>query len=184
MQIIYYPLPNSPFLSPEDVVSSFDIKAGEKVLDFGAGSGFWSIPLARAVGKTGHVFVTDAKKENLSVIKSKAERIGLENLSYYEAPYEFTHMPIQTKLDLILVSNIISEIGIDDDIFTGAKKLAKEGTRLVIVDWKKSAPIGPKKESRIDEEDIILKAKKVGFEFKKLLSAGEHHTGLYFVYEK
>jgi ubiquinone/menaquinone biosynthesis C-methylase UbiE len=184
MQIIYYPFPEAPFLSPEEVVKSFELKEGEKVLDFGAGSGFWSLPLAKAVGRTGHVFVTDAKNENLAVIKSKSEKVGLDNLSFYKAPYEFDQTPIQTKVDLILLSNIISEINEDNHIFKEVKKLAKDGTRLVIVDWKKDSPIGPKKERRIDEEDVIIKARKVGFDFKKLLSAGAHHTGLLFVYKR
>lgn len=183
MQIIYYPFPKDPFLSPEEVVGSFDLKGGEKVLDFGAGSGFWSIPLAKAVGRTGHVFVTDAKNENLSVIKQKSEKIGLDNLSFYKASYEFDKSPVQTKVDLILFSNIISEIEAKHDIFKEAKKLAKDGTRLVIVDWKKESVVGPKKERRINEEDIIIKARKSGFDFKKLLSAGAYHTGLYFVYK-
>lgn len=184
MQIIYYPLPDSPFLSPEEVVNSFDLKNGEKALDFGAGSGYWAIPLARAVGREGHVFVTDTKKENLSVIKAKAEKAGLDNISYYEFVINESLSPVQTKVDLILVSNVISDSVDFEEILKEVKKLAKIGTKLIIIEWKKDAVIGPKKENRIDPESVILKAAKSGFQFKKLLSAGAHHTGFFFVYEK
>jgi len=184
MKVVYYPFPKEPFLSPEEVVSGLDINPGERVLDFGAGSGFWAIPIAKKVGRDGHVFVADAKEENISVIKSKAERFGLDNLSYYLAPYEFSEMPIQTKVDTILCSNILSEITTGDMMYSQVKKLAKEGTKLIIIDWKRESELGPRAERRINEEDVIIKARKVGFEFKKLLSAGAHHTGLYFVYEK
>ncbi|MDD3481108.1 MAG: class I SAM-dependent methyltransferase [Patescibacteria group bacterium] len=184
MKMVYFPFPAEPFLDPSEVVKSFGLKEGEKVLDCGAGSGFWSIPMARAVGRTGHVFVTDAKKENLSVIKRKAGKEGLENLSYYVAPYELTEMPIQTKVDVILCSNVLSIIGTDENIFKAAKKLAKKNSRFIIIEWKKDSEIGPKKEDKINEEEIITAAEKQGFEFKKLLSAGAHHTGLYFVYNK
>ncbi len=183
MKAVYYPFPKKPFLSPEDVVAGLDVGPGEKVLDFGAGSGFWSIPIAEKVGKEGHVFVADAREENLAVIKAKAERLGLENLSFYLTPYEFSEAPIQTKVDTILFANVLSDIGSDDDIYKQAKKLAKEGTKMIIIDWR-DGPGSLSGKKAVSEEDIIMKARKAGFEFKKLLSAGEHHTGLYFVYQK
>lgn len=183
MKAVYYPFPKKPFLSPEDVVAELDVGLGEKVLDFGAGSGFWSIPIAEKVGKEGHVFVADAKKENLAVIKAKAERLGLDNLSFYLAPYEFSEAPVQTKVDTILFANVLSGIKSDENIYRQAKKLAKEGTKMVIIDWRDS-PGGLSRQKAVSEEDIIMKAREAGFEFKKLLSAGEHHTGLYFVYQK
>lgn len=184
MEMVYYPYPKAPFLTPDQVVGELGLKPGEKVLDFGAGSGFWAIPMASIVGSNGHVFVTDAKAENLSVIKSKANRAGLDNLSYYEAPYNAKQMPIQTKVDLILCSNVLSLVGSAEDFLKQAKKLSHEGTRLVIIEWNEKSKIGPKQEDRVNVEDIILRANKLGFEFKKLLSAGAHHTGMYFVYSK
>lgn len=182
--MLYYPYPKAPFLRPGEVIADLDLGQGETVLDFGAGAGFWSVPLAEAVGGAGHVFVTDPKPENLSVIKTKAERQGLDNLSYFHASYNSKLMPIQTKVDLILCANILSAIVEHDQLLGNFKKLAKDGTRLVIIDWNEKSVAGPKKERRIDNEEIILKLSKLGFEFKKLLSAGAHHTGLFFVYEK
>ncbi|MDD3679160.1 MAG: methyltransferase domain-containing protein [Patescibacteria group bacterium] len=184
MKLVYYPFPKAPFLSPEDVIESLDFLPGDKVLDFGAGTGFWAIPIAKKVGRNGHVFVTEQSSENLAMIKNKAERVGLDNISYFIAPYDASQMPIQTKIDVMIVANIISEIEDDRMIFERAKKLAKEGTRLIIIDWKSESKIGPRKEKRINEEDIILKAARTSFEFKKLLSAGEQHTGMYFVFNK
>lgn len=184
MELIYYPFPKAPFLSPEQVIAELELKLGDKVLDFGAGAGYWAIPMAKLVGTAGHVYVTDAKAANLSVIKTKAQRASLDNLSYFVAPYDGSQMPIQTKLDLILCANIFSLIESSDSILKLLGKLSKGGTRLIVVDWNDKSLIGPQKGERIDTEEVILKAAKVGFEFKKLLSAGAHHTGLYFVYNK
>jgi ubiquinone/menaquinone biosynthesis C-methylase UbiE/rubredoxin len=182
MEMVYYPYPKAPFLTPDQVVGELDLKSGEKVLDFGAGAGYWAIPMAQAVGTAGHVYVTDAKAENLSIIKTKAQNMNLDNLSYFVAPYHGKEMPIQTKVDLILCSNIFSMIKDPADVLKQAKKLSKDGTRLVVIDWNDKTPIGPQKEDRMNTENIIAMAGKLGFEFKKLLSAGDHHTGLYFIY--
>lgn len=184
MELIYYPYPKAPFLSPEQVVSELDIKPGDKVLDFGAGAGYWAIPMAKLVGTSGHVYVTDAKAANLSVIKTKAQRDGLDNLTYFVAPYNGNQMPIQTKLDLILCANIFSLVEDAEGMLKSLGKLSRGGTRLVVVDWNDKSPIGLQKGEIVNTEEIILKAAKAGFEFKKLLSAGAHHTGLYFVYQK
>lgn len=184
MEMIYYTYPKAPFLTPDDVVGELGLKPGEKVLDFGAGAGFWAIPMAKLVGSAGHVYVTDAKAENLSVIKAKSKRMNLDNLSYFVAPYHGKHMPIQTKVDLILCSNVISLVDTAEDIIAQAKKLSQNGTRLVVIDWNQKSKVGPKKEDRVDVEEVITIAAKAGFEFKKLLSAGDHHTGMYFVYSK
>lgn len=184
MEMVYYPYPKAPFLMPEQVVSELDLAVGDKVLDFGAGAGYWAIPMAQVIGASGHVYVTDAKTENLSVIKSKAQRLGLDNLSYFHASYNSPLMPIQTKVDLILCSNILSLVDEPDKLLSNLKKLAKGGTKLVIVDWNEKTPIGPDAKERVDVETLILKMNKLGFDFKKLLSAGAHHTGLFFVYQK
>jgi hypothetical protein len=93
-------------------------------------------------------------------------------------------MPIQTKVDLILCSNVISLADSAEEVIGQAKKLAKGDTRLVIIDWNQKSPAGPKKENRLNMEEVITVAGKAGFEFKKLLSAGAHHTEMYFVYKR
>jgi ubiquinone/menaquinone biosynthesis C-methylase UbiE len=184
MEMVYYPYPKAPFLVPEQVVEELELQPGDKVLDFGAGAGYWALPIAQSVGGSGHVYVTDAKPENLAVIKVKAQKLGLDNLTYFHASYNCSLMPIQTKVDMIVCSNILSLVKDRDKLMSNFKKLAKSGSRLVIIDWNDKSSLGPEKANRIDPEEIILTATKMGFEFKKLLSAGAHHTGLLFVYEK
>jgi ubiquinone/menaquinone biosynthesis C-methylase UbiE len=184
MEMIYYPYPKAPFLDPSDVVSELDLAPGNKVLDFGAGSGYWALPIAQAVGGTGHVYVTDAKPESLSVIKSKARKLGLENLTYFHVSYNTSVMPIQTKVDLILCSNILSAVKDPAKLLKMLKKMAKSGTKLVIVDWRSGTSLGPAQEDKIKTEDLVHGLSKLGFEFKKLLSAGAHHTGFMFVFNE
>lgn len=182
--MVYYPYPKAPFLSPEQVVSELDLKPGERVIDFGAGPGYWSIPMAKLVGTGGHIYVTDPKETNLSVIKSKAERLGLDNISYFKAPYDCKVLPVQTKVDLILCSNILSLVSSPIEVLKSIRRLAQGGTRLVIIDWNDKTPVGPDANERVNTHELIGNLDKLGFEFKKLLSAGAHHTGLYFEYKK
>lgn len=170
------------FLSPSNVVESLDIKVGDVVIDFGSGSGFWSIPIAQKVGKSGRVYVTDPKIENLTVIKRRADQLGLRNLEYIQAPYDSTSIPLKVKADVILISNILSMIKNDDKLIESTAKNSHTETKLVVIDWDKNTEIGPKKEDRTEAGEVMVWAKKAGFVFKHLLDAGVHHFGLYFEY--
>lgn len=170
------------FLDPEKVINSLDVQVNDKVLDFAAGAGYWAIPLARKVGRAGHVFVTDPKEGNLEIIRTKAEQNHLENISLIKAPYNSTTIPVQTKVDLILFSNFFSMTNTENSLIASTKRIVKTGTKMIIIDWKLDAEIGPKKENRILVGELILIAQNAGYQFKKLLDVGTYHIGLYFEY--
>jgi ubiquinone/menaquinone biosynthesis C-methylase UbiE len=56
------------------------IKRGQKVLDFGARVGHYSIPAAFVVGKSGMVYALDKEKRELDELRLKARCLDLENL--------------------------------------------------------------------------------------------------------
>lgn len=170
----------SNFLRPQEVVKDFGLKEGDVVIDFGAGSGFWSIPITQIVGNTGKVYVTDPRVENLSIIKKKAEKLGLRNIQYIQAPYDSPAMPIKVKADLILISNILSIIKNDKKLVTSTARNSHKETKLVIIDWDEGAQIGPEKTQRIKISEIMDWASVAGFNFKRSLDVGAHHFGLYF----
>ena len=53
------------------------VKEGQIVYDIGCGMGYFSLTLARMVGKTGTVICVDLQKEMLSAARRRAERAGL-----------------------------------------------------------------------------------------------------------
>lgn len=53
-------------------------QACDNLLDLGCGTGKQSIPLAKIVGKNGHITAVDISEESLTVLRSAAEREGLE----------------------------------------------------------------------------------------------------------
>jgi len=62
------------------VLEKVGIKAGQTVLDFGCGSGTYTIPAAKVVGNSGEVYALDKDKGVLNDLERRAKSEGLTNI--------------------------------------------------------------------------------------------------------
>jgi len=62
------------------ILQRIGIKRGQTVLDFGCGSGTYTIPVAKIVGKEGKVYALDKDKNELDNLMKKAKLGGLKNI--------------------------------------------------------------------------------------------------------
>ncbi len=69
------------FVDPAMLIQLIGLKTGAKVADFGAGGGFFSVPLGKIVGKRGVVHAVDINPNNLSIIRGKAIHAGSRSTS-------------------------------------------------------------------------------------------------------
>jgi len=67
-----------------EVLQKIGIRRGQTVLDFGCGSGTYTIPAAKIVGEQGKVYAVDKGNEALSELMQKAKLAGLENVEGME----------------------------------------------------------------------------------------------------
>jgi SAM-dependent methyltransferase len=61
----------------ERVMNLVDVKPGMAVADIGAGSGYYTVRLARRLGPTGHVFAEDVVPEYLARLAQRVAKEGL-----------------------------------------------------------------------------------------------------------
>jgi 2-polyprenyl-3-methyl-5-hydroxy-6-metoxy-1,4-benzoquinol methylase len=64
------------FYDPESVLKPY-IHAGMTVLEVGSGMGFFTLPMARLVGESGHVVCVDLQEKMIRAVKKRATRAGL-----------------------------------------------------------------------------------------------------------
>lgn len=65
----------------EEALRKIGIRKGQTVLDFGCGSGNYTIPAARIVGEEGRVYALDKNGRTLDELMQRAESEGLKNIS-------------------------------------------------------------------------------------------------------
>lgn len=66
----------------EDIVKAADVGSGHHTIDIGCGTGFPAIAVAKAVGPEGSVTAIDLSEKMLKVARTKAEKIGLRNITF------------------------------------------------------------------------------------------------------
>ena len=66
--------------APSKAIELLGLKPGSVVADVGAGSGYMSEKLSRAVGPSGRVYAVDIQPEMLALIDARAKKEGLANI--------------------------------------------------------------------------------------------------------
>lgn len=173
----------SQFAHPETNTAQFSIDPGMKVADFGAGSGHYTLALARQVGDRGRVYAIDVVKDLLTRLKREGERAHLHNIDIIWGDIEksggTTLAP--ALVDRVVISNVLFQTEDKVGVAHEALRILKEGGRAFIIDWSDSfGGLGPHFSHVIAELDAKKIFKEAGFIFERSFSAGSHHYGLVF----
>jgi len=144
------------FQQPERVLEALAIRPGERIADVGAGSGYFTVRLARAVGAGGSVLATDIREEMIAHLDARLEREGLENVRTLLATADDPMLPAGA-FDTILLVDVWHYIR--DPAF--ARRLRDglaPGGRLVVVDYRprpwEERPWGPPPEQQTPREEV------------------------------
>jgi ubiquinone/menaquinone biosynthesis C-methylase UbiE len=146
---------------PQRVIAALGIKPGHSVADIGAGTGYFSVRLARAAGAP-TVYAADIEPSMVAYLKGRAAKEGLANLHAVQAGAEGPNLP--APVDTILIVDTFHHIPNRVAYFTALKRSLKPGGTLAIVDFRKDSPSGPPVEFRFTPEQISAELGQAGFE--------------------
>ena len=125
----------SRIMSPETIVKLVNPRPGSTVLDLGAGFGFNTFRLGQAVGPGGKVFATDVDSQAIAFLNERVREEGAKNV----VPVQVSGHGVDSfyrnhEFDLILASDVITEIRSPETFFDELRPFLKEGTgRLWVV---------------------------------------------------
>jgi cyclopropane fatty-acyl-phospholipid synthase-like methyltransferase len=152
----------------EKVLEALSLKPGSFVVDVGAGSGYFSIPVARAIGPEGTLLATDIRQEMLDYIDRRAAIEQLDNIELLLAEPDDPMLP-PGKADLILMVDVYHYIQDGAARIAFGKKLREglaPGGRLVVIDfipkpWEER-PWGPPESQHLSEETLTADLAQAG----------------------
>lgn len=171
------------FIDPQLIINSFKIKEGMRIADFGCGSGYFTIILARMTGPEGRVYALDILENALDHVKAKARANNVENIEFIRTNLEVLGgSSLQNESqDIVLLANILFQSNKHEDIIREAMRVLKPGGRIIVIDWKKgSGGFGPPDKLRLDENFLKSLTEKNYLTLEETLNTGQFHFGLVF----
>lgn len=170
------------FMNPEKVLDNLDVKKGMKIADFGSGAGYFTIPLAKRVGRDGKVYAIDVQRNALESVRGRAKMFSVLNIETIRANLEKERGSTlsDNSLDMVLLANIIFQSKMKLDILKEARRVLKKNGKIVIIEWSDDALVGPSAGYRITKKSLKQLAKDAGLVLEKEFNAGSSHYGLVF----
>lgn len=159
---------------PEAILSSIGLGPGFTFVDIGCGRGFYALPAARIVGRTGKVYGLDTDAESIAALKEQAARERLENLYLTVGRAEETIVCRQCA-DIVFIGMALHDFQDPPGVLENARSMVKPDGKLVDLDWKKEASeFGPPLAIRFSVEKAAGLIEAAGFTVESTGDGGPH----------
>lgn len=125
--------------APQQVIEALKLQPGDVVADVGAGSGYFSFRLAKAVGEKGKVLAVDIQPEMLDLINERAKARKIKNIQLVLGKEKDPQLPADS-VDLILMVDVYHEFEYPYEMTEAMVKSLKPGGRIAFVEYRKEDP--------------------------------------------
>ncbi len=156
----------------EAILSLLPLGPGQSVADIGCGTGFFSLPLSRALPQ-GKVYALDIADEMLEVVRQKVQENGISNIEVVKSGEMEFPVPARA-MDGVLLSFVLHEQEDRIGFLKKVRGLLKPSGWLSVIEWqKKEMKMGPPIAERIDEAGLKDSATRAGFRIVSFQELGE-----------
>jgi ubiquinone/menaquinone biosynthesis C-methylase UbiE len=154
---------------PEKAIAQFNLKPGMMVGDVGAGTGYYSIRMAKLIAPAGIVYANDIQPGMLDKLHERAAAANVANIVTVLGSETDPKLPAG-KLDLVVMVDVYHELSRPQRMLEGIRDSLKPGGRLVLLEYRKedpSVPIRPEHKMSVDE--VKAEVTPEGFRFEKVV---------------
>jgi len=123
------------------LMDALDLKPGMTVADIGAGSGYFTVPMAKRVAP-GTVFGTDIQPEMLAFLEARARTENLRNIKGILGDTDDAMLPV-ASVDLVLLVDAYHEFDQPLEMMTSIARALKPGGRVALVEYRGEDPEVP-----------------------------------------
>jgi len=120
-------------LKVPETIAALKLKPGQVVADIGAGSGVFSLPLARAVKPGGSVYAVDIDKELVDHVTEAATEQGLTNVQGVVGQATDPSMP--DNVDMAFINDVLHHIANRALYVKNLAEYLKPGGRIAVIEF-------------------------------------------------
>lgn len=155
-------------LAIDRVVASIGLSPGDVVADIGAGTGIFSVPMAREVAPEGRVLAVEVDDGFLPIIDAKARENGVDNIETVLG--EFGDPKLPRNVDVAFFHDVLHHIEQRQAYIQALAQYMSIGSRIVVVDYDmnvEGVPHSNQPEMLIGPEQVAAWVGAAGFEVSR-----------------
>jgi ubiquinone/menaquinone biosynthesis C-methylase UbiE len=145
---------------PARVIDVLGLSPSASVADIGAGTGYFTVRVAKAVPR-GNVYAVDVEPTMLEHIRKRAVGEHLQNVVTLQASSSSPNLP--KPVDVVLIVDTYHHLPSRPTYFRELTKSLATGGRVAIIDFRKDSPEGPPPEFRFEADQIIDEMTHAGY---------------------
>ena len=120
---------------PEVVIGAMSLKDGDVVAEIGAGTGFFSRRLARAVAPAGKIYANDIQPGMLDKLRELAGKEGIANIVPVLGTETDLKLPAG-QMDWVLLVDVYHEFQKPEEMLAAIRKALKPSGRVALVEYR------------------------------------------------
>lgn len=155
---------------PDRVVEALKLRPGDTVADLGAGTGYFTWRLARAVGPAGRVLAVDIQPEMLEDLRRSMRERAVTNVVAVLGTERDPRLP-EAGVDLVLMVDVYHEFAYPREMLAAIRRALKPAGRVAFVEYRaedRSIPIKPL--HKMTEAQVRREAESAGFRWIETVS--------------
>ena len=153
---------------PDLALRILRIPRGATVADIGAGSGYFTVRLAKAVGPTGKVYATDIQPGMLQLLEKTVARAKLTNVIPILGGLDDPKLP-PGAIDLAIMVDVYHEFSQPQRMLQHIREALKPGGRLVLLEYRAEDPDVPiRPEHKMTKAQVKLEIEHEGFKQQRV----------------
>lgn len=145
---------------PDEVLRALELEPTMVVADIGAGTGYFSVRIARAVSR-GEVLATDLEPDMVRFLRERAEREHLLNLRAVQATPTDSGLTARS-VDRILIVHVWHHLAEREEYARRLALALRPHGKLFIVDFSLDAERGPPASIRVSPDAVITTLERAG----------------------
>jgi ubiquinone/menaquinone biosynthesis C-methylase UbiE len=147
------------------LLAKLPISPGDNIADIGAGTGFFSVPMAEVTGTNGTVYAVDIQPEMLARTQKRATKAGITNIKLVLATEKSPGLPADT-LNMVLLVDAYHEFAWPWEVMTAVYASLVPGGTVVLIEYREEDPDVPiLRLHKMSEQQARKEMSAVGFEF-------------------
>ena len=149
--------------APARALQIIGIEPGSTIADIGAGSGYFTLRMARMVGPGGRVYANDIQQGMLDIIRKRLSEEGITNVTLVLGETADPKLP-PSSIDMALMVDVYHEVQEPQKMLRRIREALKPAGRLVLLEYRKedpSIPINPTHKMSVKE--VRLEREHEGF---------------------